>query len=420
MKQNGQSQLNNENSYCRYCSAKLTQSFVDLGYAPPSNAYLTVKQLSMPEIYYPLRVMVCNKCWLVQTEDFARANDLFLDDYAYFSSTSSSWLNHAKNYCENVTSRFNLESNSMVIEIASNDGYLLKNFVNESIPCLGIEPTGETANVAKSHGISVIEDFFTEKLASTLFNDGKGADLIIGNNVYAHVPDINDFTKGITKLLKADGVVTLEFPHLLKLIKLRQFDTIYHEHFSYLSLTVVKTIFESHGLKIFDVEELPTHGGSLRVYGSHRNSMHETLINVENIINEEIKFGLNNDQVYEYFQYEVDFIKNSVLSFLLESKRNKNSVAAYGAAAKGNTLLNYAGIKPDLLPVVYDAAPSKQGKLMPGSHIPIKHPNELYKDPPDFLIILPWNLGNEISTQLLEIKNRGTKLISFVPEIFYW
>jgi SAM-dependent methyltransferase len=420
MERSSQSQVNNGNSYCRYCSAKLTQSFIDLGYAPPSNAYLTIKQLSMPEVYYPLRVMVCNKCWLVQTEDFARANDLFLDDYAYFSSTSSSWLNHAKNYCENMISRFNLKSNSMVIEIASNDGYLLKNFVKSSIPCLGIEPTAQTAGVAKSLGITVIEEFFTEKLAIALYEDGKDADLIIGNNVYAHVPDVNDFTKGIAKLLKVNGVVTLEFPHLLKLIKFSQFDTIYHEHFSYLSLIAVRKIFESNGLRIFDVEELPSHGGSLRVYGSHEDSMHKPFGNVEKIINEEIEFGLNNYKVYENFQNQADVIKNSVLTFLLESKHSKKNVAAYGAAAKGNTLLNYAGIKPDLLPVVYDAAPSKQGKLMPGSHIPIKHPNELYKEPPDFLIILPWNLGSEISNQLQDIKHKGTKLISFVPEIWFW
>jgi SAM-dependent methyltransferase len=413
-------QVNNGNNYCRYCSSKLTQSFIDLGYAPPSNAYLTIKNLSMPEVYYPLRVMVCNKCWLVQTEDFTCADDLFLDDYAYFSSTSSSWLNHAKNYCENVTSRFNLKSSSMVIELASNDGYLLRNFINSSIPCIGIEPTVETANVAKSLGITVIEEFFTEKLAIKLYEDGKDADLIIGNNVYAHIPDINDFTKGITKLLKKNGVVTLEFPHLLKLIKFSQFDTIYHEHFSYFSLTVVRKIFESNGLKIFDVEELSTHGGSLRVYGSRKDSKYETCRNVEKIINEEIKFGLNNYKVYENFQSQADVIKNSVLSFLLESKRSKTSVAAYGAAAKGSTLLNYAGIKSDLLPVVYDAAPSKQGKYMPGSHIPIKHPNELYKEPPNYLIILPWNLGSEISNQLLDVKNKGTKLISFVPEICYW
>jgi len=407
-------------THCRHCAAKLTQPFIDLGFAPPSNAYLTKKQLSIPEIYYPLRVIVCNQCWLVQTEDFAKAQDLFLDDYAYFSSTSSTWLAHAKNYCTNMISRFNLQSNSLVIELACNDGYLLKNFLNADIPCLGIEPTSETAHAAKALGIPVIEEFFTETLAQSLSQSGKNADLIVGNNVYAHVPDINDFTKGIAKLLKANGVVTLEFPHLLKLIKFTQFDTIYHEHFSYLSLLVVKNIFESNGLKIFDVEELPTHGGSLRVYGSKIDSAHPISNRVQIILNEEIVFGLNNFEVYENFQQQADLIKNSLLSFLLECKRNQSSVAAYGAAAKGNTLLNYAGIKPDLLLVVYDAAPSKQGKFMPGSHIPIMRPDELNKAPPDFLIILPWNLGDEISNQLNHLKMRGTRFISFVPEINYW
>lgn len=405
--------------FCRHCKSEKFVPLIDLGFAPPSNAYLTKEKLKQPEVYYPLRVNVCQLCWLVQTEDFAKSNELFTDDYAYFSSTSLSWLEHSKKYANNIAKRLNLTSESLVIEIGSNDGYLLQNFLKLSINCLGIEPTTQTAKAARSLDIKVVEDFFTESLADKLINDFGKADLIIGNNVYAHVPDINNFTRGIKKLLKSEGIVNFEFPHLLNIIEFSQFDTIYHEHFSYFSLHAVINIFNSFGLRIFDVEKLPTHGGSLRIYGCHKESKITVLPSVESILKEEILKSITNEKGYVDFQNKSDAIKNQLLSFLLKLKNNSNTVAAYGAAAKGNTLLNYAGIKPDLLPIIYDAAPSKQGKFMPGSHIPIEHPNELMEKPPEYVIVLPWNIGSEISDQLSEIKKRGTKIVSFIPQIKY-
>ena len=405
--------------FCRHCKSEQSVPFIDLGFAPPSNAYLTKEKLKQPEIYYPLRVNVCQLCWLVQTEDFAKFNELFTDDYAYFSSTSKSWLEHSKQFANSIVKRLNLTSESLVIEIGSNDGYLLQNFLKLSINCLGIEPTNQTAKAAKLLGIKVVEDFFTESLSDKLINDFGKADLIVGNNVYAHVPDINNFTQGIKKLLKPEGVVTFEFPHLLNMIEFSQFDTIYHEHFSYFSLHTVASIFNSFGLKIFDVEKISTHGGSLRIYGCHKNSEKNILASVEGILKEEILKNITNEKGYVDFQKKSDAIKNQLLYFLLNLKNNSNTVAAYGAAAKGNTLLNYAGIRPDLLPVIYDAAPSKQGKFMPGSHIPIEHPDGLYGKPPEYVIVLPWNIGSEISNQLTEIKKRGSKIVSFIPKIIY-
>ena len=405
--------------FCRHCNSEQAMPFVDLGFAPPSNAYLTKENLYKPEIYYPLRVNVCKLCWLVQTEDFANSNELFTDDYAYFSSTSISWLEHSKKFANNIIERLNLTSQSFVIEIGSNDGYLLQNFLKLSINCIGIEPTIQTSKVAKLIGITVVEDFFTDSLASKLINYVGKADLIVGNNVYAHVPDINNFTQGIKKLLKSEGVITLEFPHILNIIEFSQFDTIYHEHYSYLSLHAVIKIFNSFGLKIFDVEKISTHGGSLRVYGCHKESANIILASVDRILSEELLKNITNEKGYLDFQSKSNKIKNELLYFLLKIKKNSNTVAAYGAAAKGNTLLNYAGIKPDLLPVVYDLAPSKQGKFMPGSHIPIEHPDTLMSTPPDYVIVLPWNLEVEISNQLSEIKKKGSKIVSFIPEIRY-
>jgi SAM-dependent methyltransferase len=405
--------------FCRHCKSEQSVPFIDLGFAPPSNAYLTKEKLFEPEIYYPLRVNVCQLCWLVQTEDFAKSNELFTDDYAYFSSTSISWLEHSKQFAKFIVERLNLTSESLVIEVGSNDGYLLQNFLKLSINCLGIEPTIKTAKAAKLLGIKVVEDFFTESLADKLINDVGKADLIVGNNVYAHVPDINNFTRGIKKLLKSEGVVTFEFPHILNTIEFSQFDTIYHEHFSYFSLHAVINVFNSFGLKIYDVEKISTHGGSLRIYGCHKESRKEILETVDCVLKEELLKNITNEKGYVNFQKKSDAIKNQLLNFLLEIKKNSNTVAAYGAAAKGNTILNYAGVKPDLLPVIYDAAPSKQGKFMPGSHIPIAHPDELMRQPPEFIIVLPWNIGNEISNQLSEIKKRGSKIVSFIPNIRY-
>jgi SAM-dependent methyltransferase len=395
----------------------LTHRFLNLGSSPPSNAYLTEKNLSFPETYFPLMVMVCDQCWLVQTCDYAQADELFNSDYAYFSSTSSSWLSHAELYTAQMVHRFSLSSNSMVIEVASNDGYLLKNFVAAGIPCLGIEPTESTAMVAESKGIPVLREFFGEALGKRLSFEGKKADLIAGNNVYAHVPDINDFTRGLKAALKQGGTITLEFPHLMRLIDDSQFDTVYHEHFSYLSLYTVTRIFHSAGLRVWDVEEIPTHGGSLRIYGCHDNDLRETSHMVNKILETESIKGMRSIETYMKVQRRADEIKNNFLDFLITAKRENKKVVAYGAAAKGNTLLNYAGVKPDLLPLVCDASPSKQGKYMPGSRIPILSPEKIYNEKPDYIIILPWNIAKEVITQLKSMQKSGSKFVIAIPHL---
>lgn len=402
---------------CRACGAPLAHNFVDLGFAPPSNAYLTAADLSRPEKYYPLRVKVCDRCWLVQTEDYAAADELFRADYAYFSSTSAGWLAHAARYAEKMIRTLPLTRNSFVIEVACNDGYLLKNFVSAQIPCLGIEPTAGTVEAAERLGIPVLREFFGEKLAKRLAADGKQADLIAGNNVYAHVPDINDFTRGMKAALKASGTVTLEFPHVMRLIEQAQFDTVYHEHFSYLSLFTAARIFDAAGLRIFDVDELPTHGGSLRLYGCHADDARATSAAVGALLAEEKRRGLQTLDPYRAFQARADRIKDELLRFLIDQKRAGKTVAAYGAAAKGNTLLNYAGVKPDLLPFVCDAAAAKQGKFMPGSHIPILAPDALAERRPDFLLILPWNIAGEIKTKHAALAAQGTKFVTTVPTL---
>ena len=404
---------------CRHCSSELKHTFLDLGFAPPSNAYLMKDDLTKPETYYPLKVMVCDQCWLVQTEDYAQADQMFDSNYAYFSSTSTGWLEHAKRYVEKLTQDLSLNENSLVVEVASNDGYLLKNFVEMKIPCLGIEPTASTAKVAEALGIPVLQEFFGEKLGKQLSQEGRQADLIVGNNVYAHVPDINDFTLGLATTLKLGGTITLEFPHLMRLIEFNQFDTIYHEHFSYLSLFTVKRIFEAAGLRIWNLEELSTHGGSLRIYGCHEDDARHTLPVVQVILDEEKKRGLQNLSVYEAFQEKANAIKNEFLEFLITQKKLGNKVAAYGAAAKGNTLLNYAGIKTDLLPFVCDAALAKQGKFLPGSHIPIYDPNALFNEPLDCVIILPWNISEEVVRQNQKLKDAGLKFVTAIPELRY-
>ena len=400
---------------CRHCLAPLRHCFVDLGYAPPSNAYLTEDDLNRPEKYWPLRVMVCDSCWLVQTEDYTQADELFNADYAYFSSTSSGWVEHARQYCQQMLKKLGLDQSSLVIEVASNDGYLLKNFVAWGVPCLGIEPTESTALVAESNGVPVLKKFFGSQLAQRLSGDGQQADLIIGNNVYAHVPDINDFTLGLKIALKQSGTITLEFPHLMRLIQNNQFDTIYHEHFSYLALTSVISIFKSAGLRVFNVEELSTHGGSLRIYGCHDSDSRPTLISVGRMLDQEVEAGLTTLTTYLDFQKKAEAIKLSFLEFLVTQKRNGRKVAAYGAAAKGNTLINYSGVKPDLLPYVVDAAVAKQGKYMPGSHIPIYPPSVLDGVPIDFLIIFPWNIADEVRKQNSDLASKGVRFVTFVP-----
>lgn len=402
---------------CRHCQSELSLPLVDLGSAPPSNAYLTVETLRLPEKYYPLRVLVCTECWLAQTEDYTQSDELFDADYAYFSSTSTGWLVHAARYAEKMIQQLELTQHSMVIEVASNDGYLLKNFLAQGVPCLGIEPTASTAAAAEQLGIPVIREFFGEPLAKQLASEGKQADLIAGNNVYAHVPDINDFTRGLKSALKANGTITLEFPHLMQLLEHTQFDTVYHEHFSYLSLFTVNRIFQEAGLRVYDIEELPTHGGSLRVYGCHAEDSRSVSNAVSDMLVEETRRGLQAADIYKNFQIKADKVKDDLLSFLIEQKRAGKKVAAYGAAAKGNTLLNYAGVKPDLLPFVCDAAAAKQGKFMPGSHIPIFCPTELPEQRPDYLVILPWNIAAEVKRQNAGLAELGTKFVTAVPRL---
>lgn len=402
---------------CRHCKAPMPQVFLDLGHAPPSNAYLSPDRLNAPELTFPLRLRVCESCWLVQTEDFTQADQLFDAEYAYFSSTSKGWLDHAARYAAEVAARFGLGPESHVIEVASNDGYLLRNFVAAGIPCLGVEPTASTAAAARALGIPVLEEFFGAALGQRLAAEGRGADLIAGNNVYAHVPDINDFTAGLAAALKPDGVITLEFPHLMRLVEFCQFDTVYHEHFSYLSALTVARLFGMAGLRIFDIEELPTHGGSLRVYGCHAGASHAETERARAVQDEERRRGMDRAAFYAGFQARADAVKDGLLRFLLDAKREGRSVAAYGAAAKGNTLLNYAGVKPDLLPFVCDAAPSKQGKLMPGSHIPIRPPAVLDEMRPDYVLILPWNIADEVKRQLAGLAAQGTRFVTAVPEV---
>ena len=402
---------------CRHCQTPLEHVFLDLGSTPPSNAFLTEEDLQQPEASYPLRLFVCTKCWLVQTEDFVAANDLFRPDYAYFSSTSKTWLEHAARYCQMAQSRFSLDNDSFVIEIASNDGYLLKNFVSSNIPCLGIEPTSDTADAAERLGIPVLRSFFGETLACKLADEGKQADLLIANNVYAHVPDINDFTHGLRSLIKPQGVITLEFPHLMRLVESRQFDTVYHEHFSYFSLLTVRRIFEKADLRVFDLEELPTHGGSLRLYGCRKEAEHPESPAVTALLAEETRRDMNTLNYYTAFQSETNAVKDDLLAFLQEQKRLGKTVAGYGAAAKGNTLLNYVGVKPELLPFVSDAAPSKQDRFLPGNHIPILPPDAIEENHPEYVLILPWNLAEEIEAQLAFIREWGGKFVTAIPSL---
>jgi 2-polyprenyl-3-methyl-5-hydroxy-6-metoxy-1,4-benzoquinol methylase len=385
---------------CRHCAAEVELRLVDLGSAPPSNAYRTKEDLAAPEKWYPLSVVVCESCWLAQTE-FSPASELFDAEYAYFSSFSSSWLAHAERYVAAVTERFGVSAKSHVVEVAANDGYLLQYVKERGIPCTGVEPTASTAAAARAKGIPIVEEFFGVRLARELVTQGKQADLTAANNVLAHVPDINDFVAGFALLLKPNGVATFEFPHLLKLVQDVQFDTIYHEHFSYLSLLAVAKIFEKNGLSVFDVEELPTHGGSLRVYAQRSETgTHAVSERVRACLATETEAGVNTPKFYASFQDQTDRVKNDFLAFLLDAKRQGKTVAGYGAAAKGNTLMNYAGVRPDLLRFVVDRNPAKQAKYMPGSRIPIVDEAHLRAAKPDYVVIFPWNLKAEVMQQL--------------------
>lgn len=402
---------------CRHCHTPLNDVFIDLVNQPPSNSFLREEQLDEPEVFYPLKIFVCPECFLVQVAEYKKSQDIFSDEYIYYSSYSSSWVEHARRYVEMATERFGLGPESQVIEVASNDGYLLQWFVQKEIPCLGIEPTGGTADAAEEKGVHSIREFFDSHLAQELADADKGADLLLGNNVLAHVPDINDFVAGMKVALNSGGTVTMEFPHLINLVKFSQFDTIYHEHFSYLSLLSVQRIFREHGLTVFDVEKLPTHGGSLRIFACHEEDPREVEQAVHDCLEEEKKSGADAIAYYTGFQDKADRVKSDLLSFLIDTKRNGKTVAAYGAAAKGNTLLNYCGARTDLIAFCVDASPHKQGWYMPGSHIPVRTPETLREEKPDFVLILPWNIKEEIMKQHAYIKEWGGRFVVAIPEL---
>ena len=403
---------------CRHCGTPLALTLIDLGSAPQSNAYLSRDGLEKPERWYPLRVRVCERCWLVQTQDFADAHELFDGEYAYFSSFSRTWVEHAQRYVNAMSERLSLDGSSMIVEVASNDGYLLQHVKTRGIPCLGIEPTASTAAAARAKGIEVVEDFFGEVLGRRLASEGRAADLTVANNVLAHVPDINDFLRGFTALLRPQGAATFEFPHLLRLLEGVQFDTIYHEHFSYLGMLAVDRIMRAAGLVPFRVQELPTHGGSLRVFAQRADTGTRPADgSVERMLGRERDAGLGSAARYACFQAEAERVRDDLLSFLIESKRAGRTVAAYGAAAKGNTLLNFAGVRPDLVRYVVDLNPAKQGKFMPGSRIPIVGPDELGRRRPDDLLVLPWNLLGEVRAQNEWLARLGTRFVVAVPRL---
>ena len=402
---------------CRHCQNQLKHVFCDLQTCPPSNAMVKPEMINYPETYFPLKVFVCEKCWLVQVDELEKADAIFNADYTYFSSFSTSWLQHAKSYTDYMTNRFGFNENSLVVEVASNDGYLLQYFKEKNIPVLGVEPTANTAQVAIEKGINNIVDFFGSKLANDKLSSK--ADLILGNNVLAHVPDINDFVKGVKIALKPEGVNTFEFPHLLQLVTHNQFDTIYHEHFSYLSLTSLVSVFTKQGLEIFDVQELPTHGGSLRIFSKHAEDKSKQIEPAVGLMLEKEEIaGLSTLSYYQDFQQKVDKIKYDFVDFLIQEKRKGKKIIGYGAAAKGNTLLNYCGIKGnDLIEFVVDASPYKQNKLLPGSRIPVYGSEMITQYKPDYIIIFPWNLKQEIMSQLDYTRTWGVKFVIAIPEL---
>jgi SAM-dependent methyltransferase len=402
---------------CRFCGRGLQRSFVDLGMSPLCETYPTAEQFARGEMYYPLHVYVCESCFLVQLEEYETPDKIF-SDYAYFSSYSDSWLKHCENYCQKMISRFELNQQKFVVEVASNDGYLLQYFVRESIPVLGVEPAANVAKVAVQKGVPSLVRFFGADLAKELAVQGHCADLVLGNNVLAQVADLNDFVEGLKILLKRAGVLTLEFPHLRRLIELNEFDTIYHEHFSYFSLLTTVRIMESHGLRVFDVEELPTHGGSLRVYACRaEDRTHKLESSVEKVLADEKKGGLASLAGYQSFAEQVKETKRALLEFLIQAARDGKSVAGYGAPGKSATLLNYSGIGPDFIEYTVDRSPHKQGRYLPGSHIPIYHPDRIRETKPNYVMILPWNLKDEITEQLQFIRDWGGRFVVPIPRV---
>jgi len=404
-------------SSCRFCGADLRQTFVDLGMSPLCETYPSAEDLNRGELYYPLHTYVCSQCLLVQLEEYESRENIFTD-YPYFSSYSDSWLKHCENYCDKMMKRFGMNENSFVVEVASNDGYLLQYFVKRNVPVLGIEPAQNVAKVAIEKGVPTLVQFFGVQVAKELASQGRCADLIAGNNVLAQVPNLNDFVEGLKILLKPDGVVTLEFPHLLRLIERREFDTIYHEHFSYFSLLTTSRILKAHGLKAFDVEELPSHGGSLRVYACHvEDQTHVIASSVREVVEQEEKAGLSSAEGYGNFKQKVKATKIALVDFLLTAAREGKSVAGYGAPGKSATLLHYCGIGKDLIEYTVDRSPYKQGRFLPGTHIPIYHPSRIRDTKPDYVVILPWNLKDEIMQQLQFIREWGGRFVVPIPEV---
>ncbi len=403
---------------CRHCNTELLNSFLNLGSAPPSNAFLNGTTMNGSEKWYPLHILVCDQCWLVQTEDFVAADEMFSPDYVYFSSFSTLFLSHAKKYVSEMTSRFSLTDQSMVVEVAANDGYLLQFVKENGIPCYGVEPTHNTAVAARKKGIEIVEEFFGVHLAEELVRAGRQADLTVANNVLAHVPNINDFVGGFAKILKEDGVATFENPHLLQLVEQKQFDTVYHEHYSYLSITSVSEILKTNGLTLFDVEEIPIHGGSLRYYAQRSDTGNKGISkNVVDIQVKEIKAGMTSLDFYQGFQFQAEAIKAEFLTFLLHQKSIGKKVVAYGAAAKGNTMLNFCGLRPDLVQFIVDKNPAKQNMLAPGSRIPVVSEQRLREEKPDYIVILPWNIKEEIKEQLSYVTEWGCKFVVAIPEL---
>lgn len=403
---------------CRFCGTELEHSFCDLGVTPLSNALLDASKLQKPEPAYPLHAYVCGSCFLVQLREYESPRQIFSEDYAYFSSYSDTWLDHVRAYADEMTRRFNIGPASMVVEIASNDGYLLQYFKRNNVPVLGVEPAENCARVAERAGIPTLVRFFGAGLAAELRGQGKSADLLLGNNVLAHVPSLNDFVEGLKTLLKPRGVITMEFPHLLNLMQEGQFDTIYHEHFSYFSFHTVGKIFARHGLKLFDVEEIPTHGGSLRIFAAHADDTTKTAARaVASLVEKEMRYGITSLQTYANFTERVKRTKRELLDFLNKAKRDGAKVAGYGAPAKGNTLLNYCGVHSDLVEYTVDRSPHKQGKFLPGSHIPIFHPDHIGQTKPDYVLILPWNIKEEIMAQMAHIRAWGGKFVIPIPQL---
>lgn len=403
--------------HCRFCGTELRHTFVDLGLTPLANSFLTREDLTQHEPVYPLHVRVCHECFLAQLEEFESPKHIF-SDYAYFSSYSESWLDHARRYAEEMVGRFGLDAHSQVVEIASNDGYLLQYFLRQGIPVLGVEPATNVAQAAEQKGIPTLTEFFGVQTANEMRAAGKTADLLLGNNVLAHVPDLNDFVAGLKIVLKPDGVITMEFPHLMRLISGNQFDTIYHEHFSYLSFTTVEEVFAKHGLTLFDVEELSTHGGSLRIYAQHTEYQDRAKTDrVGDLKSREQDAGLRRLETFAAFQDRVKETKRALVDFLTTAKREGKSVVGYGAPAKGNTLLNYCGIGPELIDYTVDLSPHKQGHFLPGSHIPIHSPDRIDQTRPDYILILPWNLREEIMGQWAHAREWGAKFVVPIPSV---